>query len=286
MQWDKAKNYMLIFFIIANVLLAALIRYETSSHILTRERVDAIYAVFAQNNITMYHQIPRNFAPMRYLQLSTYGYDTDRLLSIFLDADAETTHRSEPGRDEFVQGNTRLVITGGNVFFISGKGVTGVPDKDSAIALTSEFIAEHYPDFRLDIHSTREALRGGLRLFYRQEYQGHLIHSNLVEFLITGEGDNLVIEEVDIHYSQPVSFVYMPRELAGPDEALLTFVQHVRRQEDAPIIIAHMDIAYVRPILGGRDAYVPIYAVPFYRIFIEGSDQPFLINAYTNRVML
>ena len=286
MQWDRAKNFMIIFFVLANILLAALIHYETGSHTLTRERENAIQTVFAQNNITMYHSIPRHFAPMRPLRVAGHDYDIDRLLAIFFpEAEpSEIIHVTDVNRDEFTWENIRLVIANGAVFFVSGLSNTGVPDKDVAMALTQAFIQEHYPDFKLDIHSTREARRGGLRIFYRQVYQGHFIHTNFVEFLITGEGDDLIIEEVDIQYGRPIGFAYLPRELAGPDEALLTFVQNIRRRSDMPVIINHMDIVYFQTTSGLREAYTTIYADPFYRIFIEGQEEPFRICAYTNRM--
>jgi len=286
MQWDRAKNFMIIFFVLTNVMLAALIRYETGSHTLTRERENAIQAVFAQNNITMYYSIPRNFAPMRPLRVAGHDYDIDRLLTIFFppEAEGEMTHVTGINRDVFTWENIRLVIANGAIFFVSGLSNEGIPNKDAAKALAQAFIEEHYPGFELDIHSTREARRGGLRIFYRQVYQGHFIHTNFVEFLITGDGDDLIIEEVDILYGRPIGFAYLPRELIGPDEALLTFVQNIRRHNDMPIIINHMDIVYFQTTSGLREAYTMIYADPFYRIFIEGQEEPFRICAYTNRM--
>ena len=287
MYWDRAKNFMLVFFVIANGLLAALISYETSGNTLTRERENAILAVFAQNDINMYHHIIRHFAPMRPLQIAGYDYDVNRLLSIFFPSYAEITHIRDNNWEEFTWKNLRLVISNGYISFVSGLGVTGIPDKDAAIALTGAFIDEHYPDFVLDTQSIRLARRGGIRIFYRQKYQGHLIHTNFVEFLVTGEGDylpNISIEEVDIQYGRPIGFAYLPKELTGPDEALLTFVQNIRRQNDDPILITQMDIVYFQTVSGLHSVYMPIYAEPFYRIFIEGQYEPFLINAYTNRM--
>lgn len=277
MQWDRAKNFMLLFFLVANVLLAALIRYEADSYILTRERENAIQAVFAQNDINIYHPIPRQFRPMRALRMVGYDYDVYRLLSIFFPPYAEVSHRGDARRDEFTWENMRLVIDRGYVFFVSGLGVTGVPDQAAAIARTQAFVDEYYPDFILDIHSIRQASRGGLRIFYRQEYAGHIIHTNFIEFLITGEGDDLVIEEVDMRYGSPLGFAYLPRDLSGPDEALLAFVQYFRRQNYEPVLIRYMDIVYYQPVDRA-------YAEPFYRVFIEGQNDPFLVNAITNQI--
>ena len=280
MQWDKSKNYMLIFFLSVNILLAVLIRYEAGGHNLTRERENAIQTVFAQNNINMYYPIPRQFNPMRALRVAGYDYNIERLLYIFFPPYAEISYREGDQWYEYYWGNMRLTISGGYVFFVSGFGISGVPNQDAAIALTQAFVDEHYPDFKLDIQSTRQARRGGLRIFYRQEYQRHIIHTNVLEFLITGEGDDLVIEEVDIHYARPLGFAYLPRDLKGPDEALLTFVQYIRRRSYEPVLITHMDIVYSQAVAGST------YVEPFYRIFIEGQDDPFLINAYNIQMLL
>jgi len=279
LEWNRAKNFMLVFFLLANLLLAALIRYETGGYTLTRERENVIWAVFDQNNIAMYASIPRSFAPMRALQVSGYDYDFGRLLAIFFPYGAEPAHVYDDNRDEFTWGDARLVISNGYISFVSGETAAGTPNRDAAIALSQAFINEHYPDFRLDVHSIRY-VRRGVRIFYRQEHQGHLIHTNFVEFLVTGEGDELLIEEVDIQYGRPLGFAYMPRVLAGPDEALLTFVQNVRRRGDEPILIRHMDIAYFQVTPGSRDVYTAFYAEPFYRIFVEGQTEPFLVSAY------
>ena len=284
MQWEKAKNFMLIFFLIVNVFLMALIRYEAGGHTLSRERENAILAVLEQNNIIMYYQIPRQFAPMRYLQVAAYDYDFDRMLEIFGFPPGEYYHFGDANRDEFRWGDYTLIVSNGYISFTSAQSADGMPERMAAVALTQAFIRDHYPDFRLDIHSTRQDRWGGLRIIYRQVYNDVLIHTNFVEFLVTGEGHDLIIAEVDLQYRKPIGFAYLPRELIGSDEALLTFVQNVRHQDDMPIIITHMDIAYFQIMPGLRATYVPIYAEPFYRIFIEGQDEPFLISAYTNQI--
>ena len=273
---------MLVFFLIVNVMLFGLIRYEAGGHTLSRERENAILTVLEQNNIIMYYQIPRQFSPMRHLQVAAYDYDFDRLLEIFGFPTGKYYHIGDASRDVFIFGDYELTISNGYISFVSGRRLTGVPDRVAAIALAQAFIREHYPDFSLDIHSTRQGSRGGLRVIYRQMYNGRLIHTNFVEFLISGDGHNLIIEEVDIQYSNPIGFAYLPRELVGSDEALLTFIQNIRPQDDMDIIITHMDIVYFQTVPGLRATYVPIYAEPFYRIFIEGQEEPFLINAYTN----
>ncbi|MCL2016446.1 MAG: hypothetical protein FWG68_09405 [Defluviitaleaceae bacterium] len=289
MRWERAKSFIIIFFAATNIILALLIHHEAEAHSLTTERETALNTVLARNNIVLTNQLVNNFAPMRLLQLDNYDYDIDRLLAMFFPEDADIAHATATNFDEFTWQNSQLTISNGYIAFVAGHGVIGVPEIAAAIELTQNFIDTYYPHFILDINSTRLARRGGLRLFYRQEYQGQIIHTNFVEFLVTGYGDNLaeiVIEEVDIQYGVPIGFMYLPQNLVGPDEALLTFMQNIRLQNTETIFINHMDIAYFQTMSGLRENYLPtnVYATPFYRIFVEGYDSPFLINAHTNQI--
>jgi len=295
MQWDRAKNYMLIFFVAINILLFVLIQREASNHTLTSEQEDAIFAIFAQNNINSHAAIPRRFAPMRALQIEPFEYDTERLISIFFPAYAEVVNlENTVQRVVYEWEGMRLVIA--NERHVSFTNPSNrVPDEDeeaaplnrtAAIAISNEFIQNHYPDFWLDSHSIWETDNAGLWIVYLQEYQGHRIDSNRIDILVTGSGNDVHIEVIEMIYRRPSGFAYLPRELRGPHEALLTFVQHVSSvSEDAsPTLITHMDIVYVELRGSGQwDTYIRIYAEPHYRIFVQGVESPHLINAFTNQ---
>lgn len=306
MQWDRAKNYMLAFFVAINIMLFVLIQQESSNHILTSEQEDAVFAIFAQNNINSHAAIPRRFSPMRVLQIAPFEYDTYRLISIFFPPEAEVVNiENTVQRVVYEWENMRLVISNErhvsfsnpsslpglsepyekNIDMIDGENIERRPNKAAAIALSNEFVQEHYPDFRLDIHSIWETDDSGLWIVYLQEYQGHLIDSNKIDILVTGDGDNVHIETIEMIYRRPIGFAYLPRELRGPHEALLTFVQHVSlTEDDTPTLITHMDIVYVQLRSAGQwETYIPIFAEPHYRIFVQGVEQPHLINAFTNQ---
>ncbi|MCL1988260.1 MAG: hypothetical protein FWG64_09865 [Firmicutes bacterium] len=287
MRWERAKNLIIVFLVVTNVVLAVLINIETEVHNLTVERETALNVVLANNNIILGNELVRNFSPMRDLQLDNYNYDVDQLLEMFFPPNARISHLTDANFDEFYWENSRLTISNGYIAFVAGHDIIGVPEVAAAAEITQTFIDTYYPNFILDINSTRLARRGGLRVFYRQEYQGQIIHTNFVEFLVTSDNaDTIVIEEVDIQYGVPLGFVYLPQNLVGSDEALLTFMQNIRMQNAETILINHMDIAYFQTMSGLREGYFPtnVYAVPFYRIFVEGYESPFLINAQTNQM--
>jgi len=271
MKWNQAKNFMIGFFLVVNLFLAALINQETYSRTFGNEREALIVALLAQNNVYLMDELPQA-RDMRMLRLSGEGREIEELLAVFGMEGAE--HIGGAGRDEFVAGDARLVVLDNDVFYISGIGQSGMPTLEAARAVADEFIAAFYPDFIFDPYSTREARRGGLRLFYRQEFQNYTIHSNFIELLIMGE-DELVIEEVDMHFNEPLGFSYTMRDLVAVDEMLFTFVRFSPARAE-PTNIVLMDLVYF------HNSQASEYAEPFFRIFMENQDVPFLIGGYTN----
>jgi hypothetical protein len=99
--------------------------------------------------------------------------------------------------------------------------------------------------------------------------------------LVTVDG----ITQIDMQYGKVIEMSGIPGEICSPDEALLTFIQRVRSiWPELPLLITHMDLVYYQEEIRSRalDRGVTLHALPIYRIFIEDSEIPFKINAYTN----
>jgi hypothetical protein len=60
-------------------------------------------------------------------------------------------------------------------------------------------------------------------------------------------------------------------------------VRSIHVENPEPLTISSFDIVYFLEESGLQDKHIPIHAVPYYRIIVDGMDFPFLINAYTNR---
>jgi len=120
----------------------------------------------------------------------------------------------------------------------------------------------------------------GVRVIYLQQYRGRPIHSNFIELLVTPIG----ITQIEMQFGRVYEHIGMSRMIFAPDEVLLTFAQRVNAlplNEENPMMIIRMDLVYLQE--NASDIIGSMYpAEPFYRIFIEGHDAPFLINAFTN----
>jgi regulatory protein YycI of two-component signal transduction system YycFG len=280
MEWERAKNYVLIAFVILNLGLAALIYLEDTRFTLTDARLSNIHAVLFDNNINLYTTPMRRFAPMRHLDISGFYYDIPALIEIFFENETVTIHHEGEGHYIIeAENGAELEISNGFISFDNSARLNENDENEisvaDAIKISEEFIENHFSDFVRDI--VFEDF-GGVHIIYLQEYRGRLIDSNFIEFFVVSEG----IVWIDMQFGQVLGHSAETRMIFAPDEILLTFMQRVRhRAMENPIFISDIDIVYKQEY--ASDQIGAVYpAVPFYRIFIRGQDFPFYINAYTN----
>jgi len=283
MEWERAKSYLLIFFVLLNIGLGGLLFMENRRYTMTGEQERLIRTIMNQNGIGMY-TIMRRFPPMRHLDVSGFYYDEDAIIQILFDNPQAVLRHSN--HQIFEYGNSRLTISNGFISyenpdgFRNGFGST-IDEINLAMArtLTDVFINTYFADFRLD--TTFEEERG-IRLTYHQEYRGQLVHSNFIAFFVTPIG----IEQIEMQFGRIIGHSGDLRMLVSPDEALLTFVQRVRHfTQETPMTIVHMDLVYFQEYLSDQEGGV-YHAIPFYRIFTACSgDRPYLINAFFNVII-
>jgi len=297
MEWERAKNFLLVFFLLLNVVLGALLVWENSRYSITNEQERLIRTVLNRNNISIYRIPTERFPPMRPINVTGFYYDTYALVEIFFENPAGVTHTQHLGSHIFecFYSDSIMEIFHGFVSFDKPAGFAKYGDEvllaavhsnlslDTARALTDVFVHAHFPDFVLDsvIHVGASGIIEGLRLTYRQNYHGMLVHSNFVEFFV----EDIGIVAIEMEFGEILGHTGSPSMISSPDEALLAFVQRMRHiTPERPMIITHMDLVFFQEYVSDQPG--PYQAVPFYRIFIEGDeDRPFLINAFTNTII-
>ncbi|MCL2200311.1 MAG: hypothetical protein FWB80_15480 [Defluviitaleaceae bacterium] len=221
---------------------------------------------------------------MRHLDIGGFYYDVPALLQVFFPEGVEVT-RGETAEGDYLfetENNSfgQLEISNGFISF-DNRGNLGENrgediSREEAIAVSREFIDLHFPDFVLD--SVLPAPGGyGWDIIYRQEYRGRIISTNEITFVFS---DGL--DWIDMRFGKVIGHSAEPRMIFAPDEILLTFMQRMRHEAmENPIFITEIDIVYFQEYQSNLEGSV-YPAVPFYRIFVQDHDMPFLINAYTN----
>jgi len=289
MEWERAKNYILVFFILLNLGLGFLWFMEYNRYVMTTEQERIIHSILSQNNISMYTRPMRRSPPMRPLNVYGFYYDTNHLINMFFENPEAV---EEIPQNDFLQfisdNNSRLEISNGFISYENESPygfqstalyfTNGLFTRHTAVGLADNFINTNFPNF---VQETIFYVDDGVRITYRQSYRGRIVHSNFVEFLITSKG----IRQINMQFGQVSGHGGTSQMIFSPDEALLTFVQRYRHISlESPRVITHMDIAYFQEYISEQPG-VPLSAIPYYRIFVQGDDRPFLINAFTNVII-
>ena len=286
MEWERAKTFILLFFVLLNLTLGGLLLLERRRYDITPEREQAIIAIMERNNITMDARLLRRFTPMRTINIAGFSYDIGELAGIFF-GDAYVRPVATAHGYVLTHGTGELVVAHGFVSYDNPEGHGGREDwiqnlnAAQAQLLTDAFVSEHWTDFRLD-----DVFIGQdwIRLSYRQVFRGYVIHTNFIELVVTERG----IVQIDMQYGRVLGWDGDRQPIAAPDEALLTFVQRMRAHAlalDSPMVITHMDLVYFQEDFS-PDPDGTYRAEPAFRVFIAGdAGDPFLINAFRNEVI-
>ena len=287
MEWERAKTLILIIFVLLNIALGGLRFADHRRYWMTGEQERNIRIVLDQNNIQLYTDPIRRFTPMRPIEVRGFHYDEDFLLELFFEGADVVRSEYDWGLVVFSSDDGRhLEKSNGFIFFeiFDNEGTityADVVDRSFAQSLTSEFIERHFPNFEIDIVFDAYDFYGnhGIRRIYRETYQGLLVYSNFIEFFVAEHG----ITQIEMQFGRVIGESQAPpRMIFPPDEVLLTFMQRFRHiATENPIFINRMDMVYVKLYHSDEEGFISP-AIPFYRIFIEGSDFPRLINAFTN----
>jgi hypothetical protein len=279
MLWERAKNGMIIFFLLLNLLLAWFIYREENRYALTPERMQAIYDVLRANNINWYRRLDRSYAPMKSMQITGYSYNMEMLLPLFFEDISQVEKYLNEDKEIYLDGSAELIISNGYISFTRYWENNGQPpEATTAKILCDTFIQANFPNYTADgVQETEE----GVRVSYREMYQDYIVYGNFIEFLVTQDG----IKQIDMQFGKVTGFSGPEREIAAPDEALLTFTQWMRNLDpDMPVTIHQMDIVYYQEEFSSQDNAF-ITATPYYRFFIQDRDMPFIVNAYNNTAL-
>lgn len=288
MESERIKTYIIVFFVLLNLALGGLLVMENRRNWVTTQEAERILTILANNNITLDALPMRHFPPMRPMYITGFYYQVDALVEMFFPNPTVVRQEERFGGYFFQDHDSSLSISGGFVFFESENGFRSrqlavqSPELANVNAMQTidNFIASYFPTF---VQDSSMVLGDGeaTRIIYRQEYRGHLIHSNFIEFILTPVG----IVQIEMQFGEVVGFTGTPTNIFSVDEALLIFAQRVHHiTQVTPKTIVHIDLAYFQEYFSEQNT--PYQGAPFYRIFTYCSgDRPFLINAFTNIII-
>lgn len=279
MDWNKAKNYTIIFLFLLNALLIGLNFKKDQQYVITSDQKKSITTVLSENNVVINTDIPEEFVPIGQLYMKPYNYDVLKLQKIFF-GDVSEVKRTEEFEKTILTYNKKSLVIANNIVSFRDNIVDNNIEfsKSYAVKRCSNIISaieNNYTKMYMDTYSVNSDV---ISLRYIQKFNGYNIFNNVVIFKVYKSG----IIECEFTYNEPIEIKQPKLDICSADEALFTFMNEIKDiYGDERVFIKKIDFGYL--IDDNSDLNTNnIVSVPHYRIFTENIEQPFYINAYNN----
>lgn len=294
MDWAKAKNIIIVLLVLLNIVLSFFVYIDSRKYVLSNQEEIGIIDILRQNKISIYTEITKNFKPMKKLSVSKYNFDYNFILKIFFKDVSSVVRNENEDMKVFSDKTGTLTILKEYVYYESTSTAKIIENdsffSENANKMCKDIIkklGKDFANFELDTNYSNLEVGTNLQntksmfIYYKEKYANYIINSNYVQFVITEAG----IKEVMIANYKPLGFIKQSeREICSPSEALFTFMRHMKSiNEDKEIFINKIDIVY--DLEKDSTEKNSVYAVPYYRFYIKGSEEPILVNAYFNKIL-
>lgn len=283
MDWPKAKRTFVVILILLNIALFGLNQEQAKRYQLTNERENAVYQVLSQNGVSMYTNLIKKYPPMRQLGVSLPIYENEDLRRLFFEADEETKITIEFDKTIWKSKTKTLTVENNMIGYqnLATEENAPLPNKNWAQQQAEQFIKKlgtKGADFQL---SNMMQLSNSYVFQYYEVFQGKKIFICGSSVVVSSQG----VTEFSGSYYQIDGLFGERKELCAPDEALLTFLHSLNREDKSQgIFIEKMEIGYdfqdKAEIAEGRQ----LRLIPCYYIYIMNNPEPVVINGYTNEL--
>ncbi len=285
MDSKKAKIITLISLVLINIFLFVIHLNTDAKYELTSSQIQNIKSVLTKNNIAVYSLIPSNYSPMQELELTS---ETESLtyenFTSFISSDEEIISMVQDKKNIYLSGSTRILIDGEH--FIVDKTdnnhILEIGDNTvSNLSTLIENMGDQFENYKLD----KEIIsKNSVKYEFREIYEDQKIYDNYIQFILV---DNQLFK-VQGKYTKIDGFVSEPQEIISADIALFTFMSIIKENniyDTDEIFINNIDIVYYKNYELNSNYDIQPLCVPAYRIYTEQGELPFIINAYTNKLM-
>lgn len=278
MDWNKAKNYTILFLFILNLLLLFFNISKSKHYILTEEQKGAIYNLLEKNDVDLLSEIPDKFYPSQQLLIDNSDYDTIEIQKIFFD-NIYNVKRTKEFDKTILTGENKTVTIQNSMITYSDKNVSNYSEltKEQAEQICHSFISkiiENSNKIHLDRYVEN---KNSFIFYYTQDFKDFPYFNNYIMFKIHKNG----ILKLKFEYNKPLELYGNKIEICSADEALFTFIDEIKKIYDTPISIDKIDLGYFSSDISNNENST-FTAIPHYRIFISENEDPFYINAYNN----
>lgn len=283
MEWQNAKKFVIVLLVILNACLAMLNFQQNRENAMTASQEKAIFEVLSKNGITMYTDLITDMEPMSRLACMVPTYTKEDLERAFFDGEKTTVVPSQTST-VYRTSAAELTIEGarGDLVFPQVEKGKGDMSRGDALKTAEEYMERMEKNFgefvSYDILETDE----GYCVIFYEKYDDTIVFSNYFRVFVSEAG----IYEVQLVYYPVVGYNGEKKDIFYGDEALLTFMRELRKkQPEGAFTVNRMELGYDLSDKESQTAEGMLYAVPCYRIYLMEQTEPYIINAYTCKLI-
>lgn len=249
MDWSKAKNVLIIAFIITNLFLLYNLSKDVfikeDLQLITGEYIEHVKEYLENNGITMGIDIPKEIVPLPILVVKYKTFEPKETASKFLgpkyDVINENTFQTEEKTVQIISNKELIYKYHGN----NSNNYT-ISDKD-AVRLGSEFLKKYElmsDDIQLQqIYIGRNEEFGGGRLYklvYRQTYKDRFLGESYVHVYVNHKG----VVGLEARLLEYVRTYPHKRKTIPATEALLKAMGEIVEENNGTAIITNIELGY------------------------------------------
>lgn len=278
MDWKLTKTYMIIFLLILNIILFCANFLSKNEYKLSNLQENSIISFTEKNNIKISTKIPKKFYPMNSISMKKIEYNNFTLLDIFFGTDKENIIMTDNlGTTILKKDFKTLYINNSFVKFEDTEINENFKFEEkyilNEIETFKDKISKEYGKMKVDKIIKTQNYYSINYIEYINKFKNF---NNYLNITIFKDGT----KTINFNYYQKIDYSNEIKEICSPDEAIYIFSKEIRNIfETEPIEITKIDLGYY--IENSKNNYEYI-SKPYYRFYINNSDTPFFVNAYTN----
>ncbi len=277
MDWGKAKDYTIIFLVFLNITLFLCNLWLNKRYVITDEQIRAVKTILDKKNIKtdLCDDMPVEYEPMAQLRFDKYSYDEINIQNIFF-GKGKTVKRTSDFDKIILSCEDKTISIIGDTIEYKGfsAGLSDGFNREYVLKVCGEYmdsISEIFDGFNLYSVNSYDNY---FIIEYVQEYKGTYVFNNYVKFKIFENGEMYV----SLKYFPVKGFYGEKVDICPADEALFIFSGNVKE-------ILNLDEINILKIERGWyfndfEKDDSIISMPYYRIEIKETEEPFFINAY------
>lgn len=258
MDWSKAKNILIVGFIVTNIFLIFNIQKQlgvgNEIQYVNREYLLNVEEHLRDNGIYLHTDISDEVVSLPVLVVRYKNFDSDKIAREFLargyTKEVETTDRGKLKRETFTKGSESISIEGNKrlVYRKASNEENYSLGEDIVTKISNDFLKEHkllkddiildqiYYGIEQEIHD-----RPVYKLIYNQTYKDKFLGESYIHVYVNKSGV-IALEAMLLEYEKTAQ--HRKKKIISAAEALMRGMNTILQENQGPIYVKELEVGY------------------------------------------